>query len=90
MKSNLQFAKICPWSLAISLAIIWSISTLILCFMRHKNKPTLALEAIHQIYFGVNYNKAGGIIILTVSAFLDALIGGLILGYLYNFFSNHS
>ena len=83
---NQKLLKLCPWSLAFTLGIIWAISTLSLTFLNYNKKPTLAMETIHQIYFNASPKDPKGKIILTVSAFFDAFIGGLFIGFIYNLF----
>ena len=78
--------KICPMSLALSLGIIWAITVFYLTFIDNERKPLLIVESLQQIYFGANPKTAIGKIVLTISAFFDLFICGLILGYLYNYF----
>lgn len=87
MNKIIKPISLCPWSLAFSFAIMWSISVFCLTFINYQRKPTFIIESIHQLYFGASPKSPTGKIILTISAFFDAFIGGLVLGYLYNSFS---
>ena len=70
--------------LGISLGILWGLSVFFVTFIRFKKKLPLLFKGIQQFYFNCNPNTATGKIICTIAAFMDAFIGGVIVGYLYN------
>lgn len=77
MKLNIKgFAVAC--GVVSALAVVWSV------IMAMVGKGVAPFEFFNQFYLGLLSPNAAGLVIGAVIAFIDGLVGGAILAYLYN------
>lgn len=80
--------KLCPVALGLSLGVIWGVSVFFIGMVAHfylYGRPFV--EALGVLYIGYDPSIAG-CVIGGLIGFLDAFLGGLIIAWLYNVFSN--
>ena len=73
--------KIYPLRLGITLGIIWGASVISLALVSSKNYGSFAFKLIKNLYTGCSKNN---ILLCGFLGFIDAFIGGVLIGFIYN------
>lgn len=79
--------KLCPLALGLSLGVLWGVSVLVMGLLAHYymyGQPFVA--AMGQLYLGYDPTITGSVIGGLIG-FVDAFIGGALIGWLYNVFA---
>ena len=70
--------------LGLTLGLIFGISVFILSFIAPRNYGMVFFGLLEDVYIGCNRKTFIGKFLCGFMAFLDAFIGGVLIGYIYN------
>ena len=76
--------EIFPIRLGITLGIIWGTSIFLLSLFSNKKYGLLIFNSIADIYIGCSQKNLFSKLLCGILGFLDAFIGGILIGTIYN------
>lgn len=84
MNTHIIMSDIHAIRLGLTLGLIFGISVFILSFIAPRNYGIVFFGLLEDVYIGCNRKTFIGKFLCGFMAFLDAFIGGVLIGYIYN------